>query len=80
MRFLAMLIAWSLNFLILGGIFYGVWYWGEAVGYQDGYTTAQKQMLKTNPPSEELEMACLGLWLGEQAKKQWRKDNAGNAK
>ena len=50
------------------------------MGYQDGYTTAQKQALKTNPPSEELELTCAGLWIGDQAKKQWRKENAGNAK
>ena len=69
MRFLAMVMSWAINFLILGAIFYGVWYWGEAVGYQDGYKTAQKQALKTNPPSEELEMVCAGLWVGEQNKK-----------
>ena len=40
------------------------------VGYKDGVKTA----LKTNPPSEELEMACVGLWVGEQNKRQWQKD------
>lgn len=80
MQFLAAVITWSLNFLILGAIFYGVWYWGESTGYQEGYSTAIKSAYKTNPPSEQLEMTCAGLWVGEQNKKAWRKENAGNAK
>lgn len=40
------------------------------LGYKEGIKTA----LKTNPPSEELEMACVGLWVGEQNRKYWQKD------
>ena len=46
-----------------------------ALGYQDG----KKAALSTNPVSEDLELTCAGLWLGEQAKKRWRRENAGNA-
>jgi hypothetical protein len=42
--------------------------------YQAGYKDGVKTALKTNPPSEELEMACVGLWVGEQNKRQWQKD------
>ena len=68
-NFLSLVVTWSLNFLIAGLMLYGIWYWGEAVGYQDGYSTAIKSALKTNPPSDELEMVCAGLWFGEQNQK-----------
>ena len=70
MRFLEMLGVWSLNFLILAAIFYSVWAWGNREGIKEG----QKIALKTNPVSEELEMTCLGLWLGEQNKKYMEKN------
>ena len=44
--------------------------------YKRGYADATKVALKTNPPSEELEMVCAGLWVGEQNKKMWKKQNA----
>jgi len=38
--------------------------------YQAGYAEGMRVALKTNPPSEELEMmVCAGLWIGEQNKK-----------
>ena len=37
--------------------------------YQQGYKDGMKSALKTNPPSEELEITCAGLWVGEQNKK-----------
>ena len=40
-----------------------------AIGEHHGYLKAEAKMLKTNPPSEALEMACLGLWVGEQNKR-----------
>lgn len=43
--------------------------------YQQGYADGQKEALKTNPPSEELELVCVGLWIGEQNKKYWLKEN-----
>lgn len=42
---------------------------GEQIGMQKGKDQALKEALRTNPPSDELEMTCLGLWLGEQNKK-----------
>jgi hypothetical protein len=43
---------------------------------QAGYAEGMRVALKTNPPSEELEMVCAGLWVGEQNKKAWKKENA----
>lgn len=37
--------------------------------YEQGYADGLKSALKTNPPSDELEMVCAGLWVGEQNKK-----------
>ena len=37
--------------------------------YEQGYKEGMKSALKTNPPSEELEITCAGLWVGEQNKK-----------
>jgi hypothetical protein len=37
--------------------------------YARGYADGVKEALRTNPPSEELEMVCAGLWVGEQNKK-----------
>jgi len=42
--------------------------------YQAGYREGIKTALKTNPPSEELEIACVGLWIGEQNRKYWNKE------
>lgn len=44
---------------------------GKSEGLQEGRSTA----LKTNPPSEDLELACAGLWVGEQNKKYFYKDS-----
>ena len=44
--------------------------------YEQGYADALKSAYKTNPPNEELEMACAGLWVGEQNKQYWSKKNA----
>jgi len=44
--------------------------------YNRGFAEGRSAALKTNPPSEELEIACAGLWIGEQNKKYWKKTNA----
>ena len=44
--------------------------------YQAGFREGRATALKTNPPSEELEMVCAGLWVGEQNKKYWKRINA----
>ena len=41
--------------------------------YQAGYAAGIKEALKTNPPSEELEMVCAGLWVGEQNRRYFNK-------
>jgi len=38
-------------------------------GSLDGYAMGYKAALNTREPSDELEMACAGLWIGEQHKK-----------
>ena len=44
--------------------------------HADGFKLGMHYALKTNPPSEELEVTCAGLWVGEQNKKYWNKQNA----
>jgi hypothetical protein len=44
-----------------------------AVGMSEGRKSAYAVAYKTNPPSQELEMICAGLWVGEQNKKYWEK-------
>jgi uncharacterized protein YneF (UPF0154 family) len=43
-------------------------------GIAEGRNTAMKEALKTNPPSEELEMTCAALWIGEQNMKYHNKE------
>ena len=47
---------------------------GYGAGKMKGLEEGQKTALKTNPVSEELEMTCLGLWLGEQNKKHYERN------
>ena len=47
---------------------------GHGMGRAEGKQEAFKYAYKTNPPSEKLEDACLGLWMGEQNKKYWAKE------
>ncbi len=42
--------------------------------YNEGLIEGRRTALHATPPSEELELACAGLWVGEQAKKQYQKD------
>ena len=42
--------------------------------YNRGFAEGRGMALKTNPPSEELEMVCAGLWIGEQNKKMDKKN------
>ena len=48
--------------------------------YQRGYADATQKLLHVTPPSEELEIVCAGLWMGEQNKKYWNKENASRVK
>lgn len=40
--------------------------------YKAGYAAGKREALKTSPPSEDLEMACAGLWVGEQNRKYFQ--------
>jgi hypothetical protein len=42
--------------------------------YNRGFAEGRGVALKTNPPSEELELVCAGLWVGEQNKKMDKKN------
>ena len=41
--------------------------------YKAGYAAGKREALRTAPPSEDLEMACAGLWVGEQNKKYFQR-------
>jgi len=59
--------------LILLGVILGLGYYlfDNALDrqYSRGFAEGRGMALKTNPPSEELELACAGLWIGDQNKK-----------
>ena len=42
--------------------------------YTKGLSEGRRTALHATPPSEELELVCAGLWVGEQAKKQYQKE------
>lgn len=44
--------------------------------YAEGLVEGRRTALHTTPVSEELELVCAGLWVGEQAKKASK--NVGN--
>lgn len=54
-----------------------VFSWGaysySSIRYQAGVEHGYKQALDTRKPSEDLEIACAGLWVGEQNKRYWQK-------
>ena len=64
--------------IILFGAILGTFYFmvDSAIerSYNRGFAEGRGMALKTNPPSEELELVCAGLWVGEQNKKYFKKD------
>ena len=44
--------------------------------YHRGFADALKSAYKTNPPSDQLEMVCAGLWVGEQNRKWFQRENS----
>jgi hypothetical protein len=42
--------------------------------HAEGFSTGMRYALKVDPPSEQLEMTCAGLWVGEQNKKYFEKE------
>ena len=77
MRYLVGVLAEAVVWAV---IMMGVLVWGIDHGKKEGRSMAMKEMLRTNPPSEELELVCAGLWIGEQNKKYWEKGNASKSK
>ena len=71
MRFLVGVLAEAVVWAV---ILMGVLVWGIDHGKKEGRSIATKEILKTNPPSQELEMVCAGLWIGEQNKKHHEKN------
>ena len=58
---------------VLGAI--GIWINEYArAQYQEGFADALKSAYRTNPPSEQLELVCVGLWIGEQNRKWYEKN------
>lgn len=59
--------------LLLVACLCGVFYFYTAhrmeAQYNAGYRAGVANALDTNPPSEELELVCAGLWIGQQNKK-----------
>lgn len=44
-----------------------------SVRYEKGLADGARKALDTSKPSEELELACAGLWVGEQNRKHYQK-------
>ena len=74
MRYLVAMIVVGVTGILLGEQI------GIKKGIAEGRSIATKEALRTNPPSQELEMVCAGLWIGEQNKKYWEKRNASKSK
>jgi hypothetical protein len=49
-------------------------YIGNHLGIAEGKIQGAKEALKTNPVSEELEITCAALWVGDQNKKAVEKN------
>ena len=54
---------------VFGGTILAVYDRAHYMGSLDGYAVGYKAALNTREPSDELELACAGLWIGEQHKK-----------
>lgn len=59
----------GLIMFVFGGTMLAVYERSYYLGSLDGYAAGYKAALNTREPSDELEMACAGLWVGEQHKK-----------
>jgi hypothetical protein len=61
---------------MLGCLLLGIWHGnslGEAqaiVEYELGYEAGKRDALYSRPVSEELEMVCVGLWMGSLVQKE----------
>lgn len=69
MKILKHVVVAGLIMLVFGGTILAVYDRAHYLGSLDGYAVGYKAALNTREPSDELEMACAGLWIGEQHKK-----------
>ena len=61
---------------MLGCLLLGIWH-GNSLGepkaiveYELGYEAGKRDALYSRPVSEELEMVCVGLWMGSLVQKE----------
>ena len=64
MKFILVILSIAVVYLLIGNQFDDK--------YQAGYAAGLAEALKTSPPSQELEMTCAGLWVGEQNRKYFQ--------
>ena len=57
--------------LILTGVAY---LYGHFLGAKEGYREALESAYDLRNVKEELDAACAALWIGEQNKKYWKKE------
>ena len=62
--------------LLYGAILLSILSASFHLGKKSGIVEGRNMALRTNPVSDELEMVCAGLWVGEQNKKYVEKDRA----
>ena len=46
---------------------------GWSGGYANGVEEGRKNALKINPPSDEMDLACAALWIGEHSKRWYER-------
>jgi hypothetical protein len=69
LKILKHVVVAGLIMLVFGGTVLAVYDRAHYLGSLDGYAVGYKAALNIREPSDELEMACAGLWMGEQHKK-----------
>jgi hypothetical protein len=68
-----------MKILLLGSLIGVLWLFVDYridKAHAEGFRVGMNYALKSDPPSEELEMRCAGLWVGKQNRKEWDKHNA----
>jgi hydrogenase/urease accessory protein HupE len=73
---ISLLQGFVMGLAMLGCLMLGIWH-GNSLGeakaileYELGYEAGKKDALYARPVSEELEMVCVGLWIGSLAEKK----------
>jgi hypothetical protein len=50
---------------------------GHDTGYEEGYKQGYKDALYKRPVSDELEIVCAGLWIGQETLKHQKRELRG---